>query len=862
MKWPLILAFGFCLSWSATAQDAEETAEPDPVDEAVKAARELYHKGDYDGAIKAGDEGWDEHDDRRFLVISARSQLAQGAYEEAMDTVRSGWIFEDTQQGQMLYYDIKRAQGDFTGANDHLNRVFLRRRYSKPMDLLEIGRAALLSGGEPKDVLQRFYRNVQKKEPNNATVFQYIGDLALEKYDFQLAAENYDKGLQLDPNNTDLRFALAKTFFSSDRKYAMELLEKNLEFNPKHVDSLLLVAEHHLLAEFEDKSQAVEMMERAEKVCPTDSRPNSMRAVMALLEAKEDEAETFRQLAKKDRPNDPRIDFHIGEWMASLMRFQEAVPYLRSALETDSEFLPAKISLGRNLLRTGDEDEAWVILEGVSDRDQYNVAVYNLLALHDEIDDYKIINGKNFIVRMESSEAELFGDRVVALLEKGERELHAKYGFTPSKPILVEFYPNQEDFAVRTLGFMGGDGFLGACFGLVVTMNSPNNGATGKTNWESTLWHEYCHAVTLGATKNRMPRWLTEGLSTYEERQLDPTCGHQLNLDFRRMILEDEELIPLSQLNYGFLRPKSGQHMEFAYYQSSAFIDYFFANFGEEKLRAIIADLRKGVKFSVACKTHAEPLDKMEKAFFAFIKETAQAYGGAFEWEVPEENLAALSLDELTAWVDEHPKNFYGLRAKAAALMKADRYEAAETILTEMIEKFPQHGESGTPYQLLAELYQRTNDSEKYIETLRQWVQQGPDWLDEMLILLEHDVKNGDWESVEALAARIMAINPYITEAQKGLAEGLHAQGKDAQSVTVYERLLGLKPRNPAQVHFAVASILKEEEPDRAKRHTLDALAEAPRYREALSLLRDLRSQDEGANEAPVEEPAPVEDRS
>ena len=44
-------------------------------------------------------------------------------------------------------------------------------------------------------------------------------------------------------------------------------------------------------------------------------------------------------------------------------------------------------------------------------------------------------------------------------LEQAERELHPRYGFKPSKPILIEFYPRQEDFAVRTLGFVGGDGF-------------------------------------------------------------------------------------------------------------------------------------------------------------------------------------------------------------------------------------------------------------------------------------------------------------------------------------------------------------------------------------------------------------------
>lgn len=830
------------------AQDAAEK-EPDPVAEAVKAARALYFQGDYEEAIKAANKGSIDHDDdRRFIVLEAKALLAQGEYEKAISMLGDEWIFEDTQQGQMLYYDIKRAQGDFTGARGHLREVLFSRRYAKPADLLEIGRAALLNGGEPKDILKRFYQRVERLEPENATVPQYIGDLALEKYDYEMAAESYDKGLQLEPNNTDLRFALAKTFFSSDRKHAMELLETNLEANPKHVNSLLLSAQHHLLAELEDKSKAISLIERAEKVDANDPRPDAMRAVMALIEADEAGAERLRVKAKEGRPNDPRIDYNIGDWMASLMRFQEAVPFLREALKTDPEFLPAKIALGQNLLRTGDEDEAWLILEGVSDRDEYNVAVYNLLALHDEIEDYKMINRKNFIVRMESAEAELYGDRVVELLEKAERDLHVKYAFTPSKPILIEFFPNQADFAVRTFGFMGGDGFLGACFGLVVTMNSPNNGATGKTNWESTLWHEYCHAVTLGATKNRMPRWLTEGISVYEERQLDPTCGHQLNLTFRQMILEGDELIPLSQLNYGFLRPKSGQHMEFAYYQSSAFIDYFLENFGEEKLREIIKEIRKGVKFSEACKQHAQSLDEMETAFFAYIKETARAYGGAFEWEVPEENLRALSIDELADWVEENPKNFYGQRSYAAALLDAERYDESEAILKDMVAKFPEHGETGSPYELLAQLYSRTEEKAKHREVLTEMVSQAPDRLEAMTVLLDYEAEAGEWETVEKLTARIRAINPYIIKAQQALAESYAAREDKPNAIRVYEKLLGLKPRNPAQVHFRLASLLQESDPPKAKRHTLDALAEAPRYREALELLRSLRATSDEAS--------------
>ncbi len=850
LRWLALSAIFFLSAASITAQEpAAEDAKPkDPLADSVKEARELYHLGKYAdciGFINRAEINLEE--DRRFTALKARARLAMGEYDEAAEVVEDDWSFEGTQEGQMLLYDIRRAQGNFDAAEAHVAAVFNSRRFSAPSDLLAIGRAALIHGGEPKDILDRFYRRVLKTEPENAEVYQYIGDLALEKYDYELASENYDKGLQLEPNNTDLRASLAECFFESNRGQAIEILEKNLEINPRHVDSLLMMAQHHLLAELEDKTEAMAFIERVEKVNKNEPRPNAMRVVMALIEADEEAAEKFRRQAKKGRAQDPRIDYHIGQWMSSIMRFQEAVPFLRASLEIDSNFLPAKIALGQNLLRTGEEAEAWMILEGVSDRDQYNVAVYNLLALHDEIEDYQIMNRENFIVRMESSEARLYGARVLDLLEQAEDDLHAKYDFTPSKPILIEFFPKQEDFAVRTFGFMGGDGFLGACFGLVVTMNSPNNGATGKTNWESTLWHEYCHAVTLGATKNRMPRWLTEGLSVYEERLRDPSCGEQLSLEFKHMILEGDELIPLSQLNYGFLKPKSGKHMMFAYYQSSLFVEYFMEKHGEEKMRSIIGDLRQGVKFSEACKRHADSLPKLEKDFFAYAKETARAYGGELEWDVPEENLAAFSPEELADWLKENPANYYGLRAQGTALLRAENYAEAEKVFLELVEKFPNHADAGSPYQLLADLYRRTGDREKEREMLWELISQSTDWLDEMLLLLDYEAEAGDWERVDHLAHQVMAINPYITKAQKALAQSYEARDQRDEAVMQFETLLTLKPQNPAQIHFRIADLLQESEPARSKKHTLDALAEAPRYRDALRLLRKLRAEEKAA---------------
>src|SRR2546423_10405555 len=146
-------------------------------------------------------------------------------------------------------------------------------------------------------------------------------------------------------------------------------------------------------------------------------------------------------------------------------------------------------------------------------------------------------------------------------------------------PTYVEIFADQKDFAVRTFGLPDIPGFLGVCFGRVVTANGPGANGGRPVNWESVLWHEFCHAVTLQLTRNRMPRWLSEGISVYEERQADPAWGMRLNAHYRAMIKKDG-LTPVGSLSAAFLAPKTSDHLQFAYLESSLVVEYIVSRYG------------------------------------------------------------------------------------------------------------------------------------------------------------------------------------------------------------------------------------------------------------------------------------------
>ena len=129
--------------------------------------------------------------------------------------------------------------------------------------------------------------------------------------------------------------------------------------------------------------------------------------------------------------------------------------------------------LAEDLLRLGQDDAGWALAESVHSNDQYDVTAYNLSVLHDEMDKFATLTNDHFIVHMSQHEAGLYGDQVMDLLSRARETLTRKYSVELTQPTVVEIFPEQKDFAVRTFGFPEDPGYLGVCFGSVITANSP-----------------------------------------------------------------------------------------------------------------------------------------------------------------------------------------------------------------------------------------------------------------------------------------------------------------------------------------------------------------------------------------------------
>jgi tetratricopeptide (TPR) repeat protein len=827
-RWCLLLLAGALPVFSADLDDGRKDFLKGEYEDCIKAAEE---------ALKApyADEEW------RHLLI--RSYLTTGRYNEALEAVKAGSRrYSASVRLRLLAYEVYLRNGDREQAQatlDEINSLAGSRGrwgYQDVQSVVALGQAALLLGADAKRVLDNFFDRAKKAEPKAREVYLASGQLAINKSDGDLAAKTFSEGLKQFPDDADMHYGLAKAYSSGDRGAMMEELEQALEHNPNHVPSHLLMVDH--LIDAEEDEAAEERLEKALKVNPWHPEAWAYKAVLAHLKNDNEAEKKARENGLKFWDTNPEVDHLIGRKLSQKYRFAEGAAAQRKALRFDSRYLPAKIQLAQDLLRLAEEGEGWRLAEEVHEQDGYDVTAFNLSNLHDTIEKFHTLSNADFVLRMARNEAEIYGAEAMKLLQRAKATLTAKYGIEPDRATVVEIFESQKDFGVRTFGMPHNPGFLGVCFGPVVTANSPASQGSSPANWQAVLWHEFCHVITLGMTRNRMPRWLSEGISVYEELQANPTWGQSMTPQYREMIL-GEDFTPLSKLSSAFLTPKSDLHLQFAYFESYMVVDFLVREYGIETLKKVLADLGKGLEINKALETHTKEIDDLEDDFEKFAHAKAEKLAPGMDWEKPEpEELR--KADE--KWFGEKTNNYYALVFQAKKLMREKEFEQAKAPLQRLIQLFPAHVGRDSPYPLLAEAQRSLNETNEERKVLEAYTERDADGVEAYARLMELAALDEDWSLVRKTAERFLAVNPLVSAPYRYLAKASEALEQPASAIQAYRTMLLLDPPDPAEVHYRLARLLFQAHDPAAKRHVLKALEEAPRYRDAHKLLLQIAS--------------------
>lgn len=793
--------------------------------------------GQYEDVIADTEKQGDGSPEWRRLKAEALTAL--GRYPEALTYLtKSLEHYPLDLHLKLALFEATRRAGQAEQAKailDALDRLGGTREwaYREPADRIALGRVALLIGADPKRALDLFFEPTRKEHPEFPGSYLASGELALQKSDYALASRTFGTATRKFPENAEAWYGLARAFAPSDSRESAAALGKVFALNPRHVGAHLLAAEQHIDAE--DYPEAEKAIAEALKTNPNSPPAHALRAVLANLRNDPASEKTGRQKALAAWPKNPEVPHLIGRKLSQKYRFAEGAALQREALEFDPAFTPAKAQLANDLLRLGDDTEGWRLAEEVQTSDPYDVVAYNLTTLHDAISKFEVLQSEHFTVRMDPQEAAIYGPKVLALLERAHSTLTQKYGLNLDRKTIVEIFPDQKDFAIRTFGLPGGAGYLGVCFGRVITANSAAARPGSNASWEAILWHEFCHVVTLTLTKNKMPRWLSEGISVFEERQQRGNWGEQMKPRYRAMIL-GEDFTPVSQLSGAFLRPKSAVHLGFAYYESSLVVEWLVQRWGLEKMKSLLADLAHGSEINAALAANFAPIDQLDREFAEHAQTLAKAVGPQLDWKsIPPRELSSPAA---TAKVlAENPTSYEALLAQAQFLLRARKWAEAEVPLQKLLDLYPEQHDADGPYAMLARIQRELGETDAEVATLTRLTELTPEATDAFLRLMEIHATRQKWPQVLDFAQRYQAVDPLRPEPHRFEAEAREASGQHKVAIAAWQTLLKTNTGDLPEAHYRLARLLHAAGDAEARKHILLALEETPRYRAALDLL-------------------------
>lgn len=457
----------------------------------------------------------------------------------------------------------------------------------------------------------------------------------------------------------DVLAALAAVYFESEREVeargkrsAADLYREALELHPTHAPSLLGLFELHRYNRQRVSRSPAQILQQLLGAVPdsipgrvakvsadlTDGRLKAVRvdlrwllkkaplrrdtrtlcAALAWVEHEREACERLLAELVLDDPADSTPEREVGGHLVALYRFAEALPFLRRAVERDDGDWDAWRLLGQALANTGQEREAAAALAhsakvagGRQDALRKNLA----LVLKRMADEHVIEAHGPLEFSWQPQSAEVLRTYLVPFYLQAREDLAQRYGHTVGTT-RIEIFRAHRDFSVRSVGFEGFPA-LGVCFGPVITALSPLSEMRGRFSWARTGFHEFSHVVHLGLSHNRCPRWITEGLATWEEVRRNPAWTRNMRRELLDTLANDD-LILVRDLNRAFRGPR----ILFGYYQGGLLCEMLIDEHGFGSMVHLLEEFDRGADLDQALgRVLGKTPEQVDVAFESFVRD-------------------------------------------------------------------------------------------------------------------------------------------------------------------------------------------------------------------------------------------------
>lgn len=869
----------FSLHQEVWAQQIEMSAL-----DSLNRGNELLLRGSYLAAIEAfngvRDEAWRE---QATLGIS-KAHMFTGQYEQAMAAVRplirnpadsplaatqmaelyrmtglseeAEAMLAEVVTGQLTppvrtlvqYGLVLDLRGKADEAATQFNAALARYDSGLVFDSADVGMVALAAWklDEFHDANALFSEAV-RLDGNNLEALTLWGDLFQEKFNDADAETNYMQVLDINRRYSPALTGLAR-IDSAERYLAMSLEANSRDVAALETYGLLMIRNYQ-----EEAGRGY--LEQALRINP-ESIP--ALASLAALAAINEDSQAFDEIVQQVNafsPDSAEFYASVADYLGNNYRFTEAVAYAREAIASDPTNWHAHTVLGGNLVRLGEEAEGKQHLEQAFDNDPFNVMTSNMLQVFDVLEGYATLESEHFRVNMSQRDAQILWPYMEPLLEESWDRLVEKYQFEPDVPVVIQVFERSEDFAVRSVGLPDIGPLVGICFGKVVTLISPD---TLSANWQEIVWHELVHVFTLQMTENKMPRWLSEGISTWEERQARPEWGRRLGLELVRAVQQDR-LLPVSDLNKGFTGANSNADLSFAYFQSYLVVEYIAEQYGFEKLRELIleyAEVRpESDMFASVFDIDMQTFDAGFRAWILQRVEDINVYvhvedgpdeGAGHGHGVRENNSAVLAelynneslKQHMEGRVQREPRDFQAHLQLGIVLFREQNYEQAIVHLQTAKAILPDYTGYPSPSLVLSQIYEAQGDTPAMMQELAVMLENQQHDFESALKLANAAMDAGDLDQADYYMDRALSVNPYRPEIHQSSALLAQRQGDTGRAVQEFEVLVTLDQRDPVDTQTNLAgAYLDNNQAAEARRTVLRALETAPGYERAQEIL-------------------------
>jgi cellulose synthase operon protein C len=347
-----------------------------------------------------------------------------------------------------------------------------------------------------------------------------------------------------------------------------------------------------------------------------------------------------------------------------------------------------------------------------------------------------------------------------------QADICQQFHYTPPLKTYIEVFPTHAEFSVRTTG-SSWIGTVGASTGRVIALVAPRGGEStmGTFNWSQVLRHEYTHTVTLGVTDNRIQHWMTEGLAVNEEQA--PMRWEWVPMLYHAV--KNNELFPLDQLTWGFIRPKRPIDRQLAYAESYWVCRYVEETYGHDAILRMLDDCRNAMpQEEFFPKETGRPMDQFQSDFFTWCGRQIAKWG----------------------YDDETSKKVDVLRDQAEALLQKRQYADSAKVWEQILALRPV---DALPHQRLAGIYlaPEVHDPEKAIVQLEalEKVELKDNRYSKRIARLYRDM--GKWTDEARFALRSVYIDPYDLSGHELLSQADEKLG-DAKGVEREQRVIDI----------------------------------------------------------------------